>query len=380
MKIIVLGAGLVGGPMAVDLSRETGFRVSVADIDAGALARLAKTAPVNTFCMDLADPDRVESLVRDYDLVLNAVPGRMGFRTLRAAIAAGKSAVDIAFFPEDSLALDQAAKSKGVTAVVDCGVAPGMSNLLTGYAGHKLDETRSVMIYVGGLPEVRQWPFEYKAVFSPSDVIEEYVRPARIVENGRVVFRPALSDPELVDFPGIGTLEAFNTDGLRTLIRTIRAPFMKEKTLRYPGHIDRMLMLRETGFFSAEEIQVDGVRVRPLDVTSQLLFPKWKLGEGDRDLTVMRIVVEGPKGGALRRITYDLVDHYDQATRTHSMARTTGYTATAVVRMLARGLFNDTGIIVPESIGCRPDCVAFILAELKERGVVYRETVEDLNP
>ena len=375
MKIIVLGVGLVGGPMAVDLAQDAGFEVSAADIDAASLARLEQSGPVRTLLADLADPARVESLVRDYDLVLSAVPGHMGYRTLEAVIAAGKSAVDIAFFPEDPLALDEAAKAKGVTAVVDCGVAPGMSHLLTGYAVHQLDTTRSVSIYVGGLPEVRQWPYEYKAVFSPSDVVEEYVRPARIVENGRVVVRPALSDPELMDFPGIGTLEAFNTDGLRTLTRTIQAPFMKEKTMRYPGHIERMLMLRETGFFSPDEIVVRGVRVRPLDVTSKLLFPMWKLGEGDRDLTVMRVVVEGLMGGASRRITYDLIDRYDEATRTHSMARTTGYTATAAVRMLARGLFADRGVIVPESIGRRPDCVAFILAELKERGVVYRETI-----
>ena len=375
MKIIVLGVGLVGGPMAVDLAQDAGFEVSAADIDAASLARLEQSGPVKTLLADLADPARVESLVRDYDLVLSAVPGHMGYRTLEAVIAAGKSAVDIAFFPEDPLALDEAAKAKGVTAVVDCGVAPGMSHLLTGYAVHQLDTTRSVSIYVGGLPEVRQWPYEYKAVFSPSDVVEEYVRPARIVENGRVVVRPALSDPELMDFPGIGTLEAFNTDGLRTLTRTIQAPFMKEKTMRYPGHIERMLMLRETGFFSPDEIVVGGVKVRPLDVTSKLLFPMWKLGEGDRDLTVMRVVVEGLMGGASRRITYDLIDRYDEATRTHSMARTTGYTATAAVRMLARGLFADRGVIVPESIGRRPDCVAFILAELKERGVVYRETI-----
>ena len=378
MKIIVLGAGLVGGPMALDLARDAGFEVSAADIDAAALARLEHIGFVKTLRVDLDDPVRIESLVRDFDLVLSAVPGRMGYRTLEAVIAAGKSVVDIAFFPEDALALDKAAKSQGVTAIVDCGVAPGMSHLLTGYAVQQLDTTRSVSIYVGGLPEVREWPYEYKAVFSPSDVIEEYVRPARIVEHGQVVVRPALSDPELVDFPGIGTLEAFNTDGLRTLTRTIQAPFMKEKTMRYPGHIDRMRMLRETGFFSPDEITVGGVKVRPLDVTSKLLFPKWELGEGDRDLTVMRIVVEGLKGGASRRVTFDLVDRYDEATRTHSMARTTGYTATAAVRMLARGLFADRGVIVPEFIGRRPDCVAFILAELKERGVVYRETIDRL--
>jgi len=378
MKIIVLGAGLVGGPMAVDLAKEPRFELSVADRDPKALAGLGRDQKIKTIVKDLSDPDEVKSLVKDYDLVLSAVPGSLGYQTLRAAVEAGKNVVDIAFFPEDAFLLDDLAKEKGVTAVVDCGVAPGMSNILTGYVDHLLDETRSVLIYVGGLPEVREWPYEYKAVFSPSDVIEEYVRPARIVENGQVVVRPALSDPELLSFPGVGTLEAFNTDGLRTLVRTIKAPFMKEKTMRYPGHIEKMLMLRETGFFGRDEIQVGGVKVRPLDVTSKLLFPKWKLAEGERDITIMRVVIEGLKDGESWRYSYDLLDRYDPATRTHSMARTTGYTATVVVRMLARGMFGRKGLIVPEFIGNSRDCVDFILKGLKERGVVYHETVEKL--
>lgn len=378
MRIIVLGAGLVGGPMAVDLAKESQFEVTVADVSQAALARLKGIPSLKTVVQDLSNPRRVERFVGDYDLVLSAVPGFMGFQTLQAAIEAKKTVVDIAFFPEDAFLLDRLAKERGVTAVVDCGVAPGMSNILAGHVSQILDETRRVLIHVGGLPEVREWPYEYKAGFSPADVIEEYVRPARYVEQGKVVVRPALSDPELLDFPGIGTLEAFNTDGLRTLARTINAPFMKEKTLRYPGHIEKILMLRETGFFSTDEIEVSGVRVRPLDVTSRLLFPKWKLREGDRDLTVMRVVVEGIKGAASWRYTYELLDRYDPATRTHSMARTTGYTATTVVRMLARGMYGEKGIIVPEFIGRRPECLDFILKGLEERGIVYQEKVEKL--
>jgi len=378
MKIIVLGAGLVGGPMAVDLAADSRFDVTVADIEAEALARLKKGRPITTLVKDLSDAELVKALVRDYDMVLSAVPGFMGFSTLKAVIEAKKNVVDIAFFPEDAFLLDDLAKERGVAAVVDCGVAPGMSNILTGYIDHLLDETRRVLIYVGGLPEIREWPYEYKAVFSPVDVIEEYVRPARYVEYGKVVIRPALSDPELLDFPGVGTLEAFNTDGLRTLAQTIKAPHMKEKTLRYPGHIEKMAMLRETGFFSQDEILVKGVKVRPLDVTAKLLFPKWKLKDGESDITVLRLVVEGIKGGGSWRYSYDLLDRYDPATRTHSMARTTGYTATVVVRMLARGMWSRKGLIVPEYFGQQPDCVDFVLKGLKERGIVYRETIEKL--
>ena len=376
MKIIILGAGLVGGPMAADLAADPLFEVTAVDVKADALARLAKTRAVRTLRVDLSGPEDVRGLVAGFDLVLSAVPGFMGFRTLQAILEAGRNVVDIAFFPEDPFTLDGLARAQGVTALVDCGVAPGMSNVLTGYSQHRLDEVRSVLIYVGGLPEVREWPYDYKAVFSPADVIEEYIRPARFVQNGALVTRPALSDAELINFPGLGTLEAFNTDGLRTLIGTIAAPEMKEKTLRYPGHIEKMAVLRETGFFSQDEIEVGGVRVRPLDVTAKLLFPKWKMGPADRDVTVMKIVVEGKKDGQDRRFTYDLLDRFDEATGVHSMARTTGYTATVAARMLARGLYAEKGVFAPESLGRRPDCVAFLLAGLKERGIIYKETIE----
>jgi saccharopine dehydrogenase-like NADP-dependent oxidoreductase len=228
---------------------------------------------------------------------------------------------------------------------------------------------------VGGLPVIRRQPWEYKAVFSPIDVIEEYTRPARFVEEGRSVVRPALSDPELMDFPGVGTLEAFNTDGLRSLIRTIDAPNMKEKTLRYPGHIDKMRLLRETGFLSPDPIPVAGQMIRPIDLTAKLLFPQWKLEEGEEDLTVMKVVAEGEKDGRKVSYTWDLFDRYDPASGVHSMARTTGYTATVALRMIADGLYTRKGMSVPEFIGQQPECVEYMLKGLRERGIFYQDNV-----
>jgi saccharopine dehydrogenase-like NADP-dependent oxidoreductase len=379
MKVLVLGAGLVGGPMAADLAADASFEVTVADRRADALERLARQHRVAVAERDLADPRAVFALAEAHDLVLSAVPGFLGYRTLEAILEARRSVVDIAFFPEDALALDGLAKTRGVTALVDLGVAPGMSNVLAMHAHRSLDRTRSILTYVGGLPRVRRWPYEYAAVFSPIDVIEEYTRPARYVENGQLVTRPALSDPELVEFLGVGTLEAFNTDGLRTMAETMKGvPDMKEKTLRYPGHIEKMAVLRETGFFRTEPIEVGGVRVRPLDVTAALLFPMWKLQPGEADVTVMRVIVEGEEDGRRVRVTWDLHDELDPATGVHSMARTTGYTATAAVRMLARGLFAERGVIAPELVGARPDCVAHLLAELSARNVVYRERREQV--
>ncbi len=379
MKIMVLGAGLVGGPMALDLVEDERFDVTAADFSEDALAKLrGKNPEIATVRQDLSEPAEVSALVAGFDMVINAVPGCMGYATLRAVIEAGKDVVDIAFFPEDPFTLSELADEKGVTAIVDCGVAPGMSNLLVGHADHQLDETDTVLIYVGGLPEKRSWPFEYKAAFSPADVIEEYMRPARYVENGTLVVRPALSDPEIIDFPHVGGLEAFNTDGLRTLVTTIDAPNKKEKTLRYIGHIEQMAVLREVGFFDKEEVEINGTWLRPLDLTSRLLFRSWKLEEGEVDLTVMRISVEGKKDGKRIRYTYELFDRHDEATGIHSMARTTGYTATVVARMLAAGLFTDKGVIAPEFIGKEKACVDFILAGLAERGITYDEKIEEL--
>ena len=376
MNLLVLGAGLVGAPIVKDLAADGDTHVTVADFNDKALARLTAIDGVGTVQTDLTDKPALERILRPADLVVNAVPGFMGFATLKAIIQSGKNVVDIAFFPEDPFLLDDLAKAKGVTAVVDCGVAPGMSNMLVAHCHRQLDRTNSAIIYVGGLPEIRRWPYEYKAVFSPIDVIEEYVRPAFYMENGVVVERPALSDPEYIEFPGIGTLEAFNTDGLRSLYKTLKIPNMKEKTLRYPGHIEKMAILRASGFFSTEAIDVDGQKIRPLDVTAKLLFPMWQLEEKEVDITVMKITVVGDKDAQPIRITWNLVDRYDPESGIHSMARTTGYTATAVTRLIKDGHFNRKGVIPPEYIGNEAGCMDFILKDLAKRGVVYRESVE----
>lgn len=378
MKIVVLGAGLVGGPMALDLAKENGFEITVADVRDEALERVARGTKIRIVKVDLSDVAEVTKLANEHDLVLSAVPGFMGFATLRAVLETGTSCVDIAFFPEDPLELDSVAKKNAATAFVDMGVGPGMSSVLAGNAYSQLDTTDSIMTYVGGLPRVRRWPYEYAAVFSPIDVIEEYMRPARYVENGHLVTRPALSDPELLDFPVVGTLEAFNTDGLRTMAKTLKVPNMKEKTMRYPGHIEKMAVLRATGFFGTDPIDVGGAKIRPLDLTAKLLFPMWKLQPGEADVTVMRVIVEGTKNGKRTRWTYDLFDIFDEETGVHSMARTTGYTATAAIRMLGKGMFTDKGVFPPELVGLRRPCVDFLLKELKERNVNYVEKVETL--
>jgi len=381
MKAIILGAGLVGSPMALDLAREGRFSVTVADYSVAALEQLKKkNHTIETIQQDLSDPEQVTKLVSQYDYVINAVPGFMGFATAKAIIQAKKDCVCIAFYEEDPFELDQLAKDNGVTYVMDCGVYPGMGSVLIMHAVSQLDQVENVLTYVGGLPEVREWPSEYKAVFSPVDVIEEYIRPARYIENGHSVVRPALSDPEMIYFEKLGTLEAFNTDGLRTLAQTIDSPNLKEKTLRYPGHIEKMTVLRELGFFSKDQsIEVNGEKISPLELTGKVLFPNWQLKKGEVDITVLKSIVEGDKDGQNKRFTIDLFDKYCADTDTNSMARTTGYTATSTLRLIADGFYTVKGISPPEYLGRSPECVDYLQKKLQERGVIWHVTEEAMD-
>jgi saccharopine dehydrogenase-like NADP-dependent oxidoreductase len=188
-----------------------------------------------------------------------------------------------------------------------------------------------------------------------------------VVEDGKVVAREPMSGLELVDFPGIGTLESFLTDGLRSLVDTVKARHMVERTLRYPGHIELMKAFWHAGLFSKEPVEVSGGRVRPVDVTSAVLFPKWAYAEGEADLTVMRVVTEGRRGGERVRLCWDLFDRYDAATGLRSMPRTTAFPATATARRLISGAFTAPGVHAPEALG--PRFLDGILEELRERGV-----------
>ncbi len=367
-KITVLGAGMVGSAIALDLARK--YKVTSVDIKPENLLSLKQDPRILTQVADLSNSDDIKNIIADCDLVVNAVPGFMGFRTTKAVIEAGKNIVDISFFPEDCFELDKAAKQKGVIAVVDCGVAPGMGNIILGHH-HATMDVESYECYVGGLPFKRSLPFQYKAPFSPIDVIEEYIRPTRYIKDGRLVTMPALSEPELMEFDEIGTLEAFNTDGLRSLLYTMKIPNMIEKTMRYPGHIEYMKMLRDAGFFSEEAIEVKGSKIKPIELTARLLFDKWKLDKNEPEFTIMKIIVKGKKKGKSIRWQYDLFDKYDEKSGISSMARTTGYTASSAVELVLNGDFQRIGVNPPEFIGTEKNCLDKILQYQKERGIIY---------
>lgn len=363
---------MVGSTMAIDLLKS--HDVTLCDLNIERLNTLKKSHhKLDVIALDVRDKAKLKSMISPFDFVICAVPGFLGYETLKAIIEAGKDVVDISFFPENALELDEMAKTNNVTAIVDCGVAPGMDNIILGHYNELMTLTDFECL-VGGLPQVKTWPFCYKAPFSPVDVIEEYTRPARYVENGHIVTREALSDCENIEFDGVGTLEAFNTDGLRSILFTMsHIPNMKEKTLRYPGHVEYIKVLRETGFFSEEPVKVNDLSLRPIDVTSTLLFNEWRLKPGEKELTVMRITLKGKNSkGQIEEIVYDLYDQYCEQTSTSSMSRTTGYTATAAANMILEGHFNDKGIFPPEYIGKHENCFRFILSYLESRNVIYK--------
>ena len=375
---MILGCGLVGKLIAKDLGKDNYFQVSVADIDQNKINKITKESNIKGIKENLSDSGKIKKIVADQDIIIGAVPGFLGFNVLCSVIEVGKNITDISFMAEDTLSLDKLAKENGVTAVVDMGVAPGMSHLLVGYVDSLFDETESAIILVGGLPVIREWPYEYKIAWSPKDVIEEYIRLARLMERGKITEKTALSEIELVDLPRIGTLEAFNTDGLRSLLYTLDIPEMKEKTLRYPGYAEKMRMLRETGFFDENPIDIKGVKIKPLDLTSELLFPKWKLKEDEDELTVMRVMVQGKKDGKRLRYTYDLLDYYDKEEKATSMSRATGFPCAIVAHLIAEGEYTHKGVSPPEYLGKEHEVYNKILKELAKRNIIYRKNIIEI--
>jgi lysine 6-dehydrogenase len=367
-RIVVLGCGAVGRYMAIDLCQDPDCEVISVDVNREALEHLAREHHVQIRVEDLSTAEGVTRAVEGADIVIGSVPYSIGYRMLERVIRAGKNIVDISYFPEDPFGLDDLAKEAGVTAVVDCGVVPGMANIILGDHMRKMKVSR-YECYVGGVPKSKNAPFGYKSPFPVLEVLEEYAESGRMVEDGKVVVRPMLAETMTIDFDTVGTLACLNSDGLRTLIRTTDIPDMFEKTLRYPGHVDVMRIFRDAGFLNMTPIQVEGASVRPIDVTASLLSPLWKYEPGEADLTVMRLVISGEEDGKQVTYTYDMVDEYDPATGALSMARTTGYTCTAVTRLVLDGGYSQKGISPPEFVGRVDGCWESVERYLEERGV-----------
>ena len=351
-KIFQIGAGLVGRTMAIDLAKN--HELHLADFNYSLLQKIQSKCPsIKIKQLDATDKNQLQAFIKQADIVLLAVPGFLGFQALKCILEAEKNVVDISFSAEDSMALSSIAESKGVTAIVDAGVAPGIPNYLLGYHD-SLMKIESFEYYVGGLPKQPKPPYNYKAPFSPIDVIEEYTRPARMMVNRILVEKPALSDIEIKAFKDAGNLEAFNTDGLRSILTTMpHIPNMKEKTLRFPGHANLMQSLHKSGKFDPDQIEA----------TSKSLLKEWELSPGESEFTILDVIIKGEN----KSISYHLYDEYDKKNDMTSMSRSTGFTATATIELILNGYFKDNGIFPPELVGKKDGCTKFILDYLKDR-------------
>jgi len=380
LKILVLGCGNVGSAIVKDLARYLpSNQIVAADRNPDVARKVAEEIGKENVSWTQADASKYDELVniiKKHDLVVGALPGSLGYTSAKACVDAKVSMVDISYMPENPLTLNEAAIKADITIVPDCGVAPGLSNLLAGRGASRLDQIESIHIMCGGLPITPVPPLGYTITWSVEGLIDEYMRPARIIEDGKLVKKEALSGLEIIEFPKLGKLEAFYTDGLRTLLETIKGvKSMWEKTFRYPGHVEKIKLLRDLGFFDEEPIDVENVKIVPKKVTIKLLDRKLRKPKV-KDLMAMKVEVTGIKSGSKVKYVYYLLDYYDDASKTTAMARTTGYTASVVAQLIVKGVIEDKGVIPPEKLGMNERIYKQIIEELEKRNIKITEIEE----
>jgi saccharopine dehydrogenase-like NADP-dependent oxidoreductase len=377
MKVLIFGYGNIGSVATEDISKSLSpIQVVVADKSETRAKQVAEKIGkdnVSSIHLDVTNQSRLINAMKDCDLVMGFLPGKLGYHLTKACIKAGKDLVDVSYMPENPLALGDDAVKADVTIVPDCGLAPGISNILVGHAKAKLDKVQAVHIMVGGLPEKPVPPLGYVITWSPENLIDEYVRKARIVKEGKPIEVEALSGLEEVDFPDFRKLEAFYTDGLRTLPQTITgADDMWEKTLRYPGHAEKIKLLKNLGFFDEEQIDIEGASVSPRKLTVKLFEQTLRRPEV-KDVVALKVEVAGVKNGRHTRYVYHLLDYYDEKRRITAMARTTAYTASIVAQMLLKKALKEKGVVPTENIGMNDALFRLFLDELEKRGVRIAE-------
>lgn len=368
MKIITFGYGHIGSVLVKSLLENLSnieIIVSDSNLEKGKFAyRVAEN--LSFLLLDASNPELVSEL-KDFDLAVGLTPGKHGFQTMKACIQAGVDMVDLSFMPEDPFTMQDEATRANVTIIPDCGFAPGLSNMLVGRAVGMLERVEEVVILVGGIPEKPFPPLDYKVTWCAEDLIEEYTRKAKIVKDGKVLEVDALSGLELVDFPEVGRLEAFYTDGVRTLHHTIKGVRnMWEKTLRYPGHADKIKLLRDLGMF---EEPARGSTIMLLD--RKLAFPEIK------DMALLSVKVKGMKEDSKVTYTCSLLDKYDEKENITAMARTTAYTASILVKLLAENAIAEKGVVPPEKLGMNDKLFSMIFGELKKKGIEIKERFEE---
>jgi lysine 6-dehydrogenase len=378
MRMLVLGAGLQGSACAYDLLQNPEVtEVRLADLKVDhlhdALAPYSGKRLIPTH-LDVRDRDAVLAVMRESSAVMSAIPYYFNYDLARTAVEAGTNFCDLGGNTEivfKQRELDAQARAKNVTVIPDCGLAPGMVNILAEYGISQLDTVDAVRIYVGGLPEHPEPPLNYQIVYSLEGVLDYYTTLSWVLRDGRRQQVKALSEREPVHFDGVGELEAFHTaGGLSTMAWRYegKIPTMEYKTLRYPGHAQIMEAVRELGLLDLEPVDVKGMKVVPRDVAVAAMAPRLTKPKG-HDLVAMRVTVDGKKNGKPARRGWELVDRYDDGRGMSAMMRTTGYSLSITGQMQARGEIQPPGVHTPDE--CVPP--ARYIAELKKRGVEIKE-------
>lgn len=377
-RVLHIGCGLVGSIIAENLAED--FDVTVADVNDDRLERLHERLPQVSAVRISGEPEELTELARGgFDIATGAVTGRYAHSNAEAILRAGVSVCDISSFgPNDDMSvIDNAAYKAGCFYIPEIGIAPGMTNFLVGRGAALLERVENVLIYVGGFPKDPKPPFNYQATWSPADVIEEYYSQVRTIRNGKAETVRAVDCLHEIEFEPLGKLEAFVTDGLGTLTETIEADNMAEMTLRWPGHAEQMLLLREMGLFEEEPVRLGGVELVPREVLSDILLPMWEMDaeSGDRDLLAFRVIVEGSDGDYSVTRTWELLSEYDEVTHRTAMSRATGLTCALFARAALDGKIDRTGLVPPELLAENDALYRFIMEREAEFGFNYRETV-----
>ena len=383
MRILILGMGLMGPTIAKDCAEDPMVKkVTGCDIDNKKLEEALEyvdNPKFDTEVLSVLDHEKLVKKMKDYDLVIHGTASRFSINALKAAMEAKVNIVDLAGggYPQEGELYDEVKKS-GITAIPGCGVDPGLIDVLSGQAIMAMDKAESVMFACGGLPKDPEPPLDYKIVFGGTRMP---VRPGLVpmIDEGKQVQMDRYSEVEPIYVDGLEPMEAF-TDGYpSSLLRLCVEKGVKSfrgKTIRYSGFVDKIMFLNDLGLISEDPIDYDGTEVVPRELFHKVIYPlvKFDTEAGDRDLTVLLVRVEGEKDGNEIVIEYDMVDFYDEENGVTSMAKTTGYSAAIMARMLGRGAIKETGIQWPVRV-VRGELVDELLRKLRERGVEVTETV-----
>lgn len=376
MKLLSVGCGYIGSVLAEEMVQSLDFeKLVICDSTKKKIEETAKRLGEKIFPLqiDISDYPSLLEVIDDADIVIGLSPGKLGFNVMRACVEKKKNLVDLSFMAEDPFFFNKAAFEGGTTIIPDCGVAPGLSNILIGKSASELDEVEDALTYVGGLPQKPIPPLNYKVTWCVEDLLEEYTRKAKIVRNGKTVEVDALEGLEEIEFEGLGKFEAFFTDGIRTLHRTIKANNMWEKTIRYQGHAEKIKLIKELGLLKKEPITSIGIS--PWEFMRKFLERNLSFFE-DKDLVLMRIRVDGTKDSTKILHTYEVIDYFDEKRNITAMGRTTAYTAFAIIKLMIENRIDKKGVIPPEILGMDRELFGRIKRILGEKNLRIEERIE----